>query len=80
MRKSKKNQTLWIVVVLVAVVSALTTVALLMLRAKCHKKRLRKGEKEANCTCMSFDCEAMDDAADIADVVVDDASSEEPQE
>ena len=80
MLKSKKNQSLWIVVVLVAVVTALTTVAVLMLRAKYRRKRLKKGETDETCTCMSFDCESADDAEDSLEDMADEELSEEPQE
>ena len=79
MLKSKKNNgSLWIVVFAVAVVTALTTVVALMLRAKCRRKRLKKSAADEACTtCMSFDCDTMSDAQDLSD---EELTDDEPQE
>lgn len=53
----KNKKTLWIVVIVAAVVASLATLVTLMLRFKCKKRRALKPAADEGCACMSFDCE-----------------------
>jgi flagellar basal body-associated protein FliL len=57
----KNKRTLWIIVIVAAVVASLATLATLMLRFKCKKRRALKPAADDGCACMSFDCEHDDE-------------------
>ena len=48
----KNKKTLWIVVIVAAVVASLATLVTLMLRFKCKKRRALKSAADEGCACM----------------------------
>ena len=77
MQRRKNKSILWIIVIVVAVVASLTTVAALVLRVKCKKKCFKKSTASnipEGSACMSFDCSG-EEVAEIDPLTSDELES-----